>query len=512
MFSRFRGDRIFLQPSWRFGCARQEGAVPPRRRLFLAGKALVDLTMMPSFSTRLQTALVVVLFLASLSALLFNAVTTRLLPRQETEVRQRLREASRRMIESAEPIDESMSNQPAAGREELNQQLYEVADEVLKDFQGIEGGFYQAGSDRFAGCAFPTDEHRKDTLPRRNDPPPLETPYLRVQSNQSLDLESGEYLVSTREVGPSKVVFLTEPVGSRRPARLVGWVMYRLVGPEQLASQLSRYALSSSLALGGIVLSLALTWNLGRTLRRQRQEEERLRDELRRAEHLAALGRLLAGVAHEVRNPLAGIRSTVQLWQRLPDTARSPASLEAIVSSVDRLDAIVARLLYFSRADNAQREPVDLNHVVNESLDLLAAQAASQDVLLERNLADDLPTINASGNAIRQVALNLYSNALQAMPKSGRLICITRQRPREGQVEMLVEDTGHGISAQDQQHLFVPFFTTRPEGTGLGLALCREIILAHGGQIELAASSSAGTLFRVLLPAAPSGGATHESA
>lgn len=108
-------------------------------------------------------------------------------------------------------------------------------------------------------------------------------------------------------------------------------------------------------------------------MRQERRRREGLADELRRAEHLASLGRLLAGVAHEVRNPLAGIRSTVQLWQRLPDQARTPASLEAVLQAVDRLNGLVGRLLYFATGWD-ERRPVDLNAVVRETVELLRAR------------------------------------------------------------------------------------------------------------------------------------------
>jgi signal transduction histidine kinase len=324
---------------------------------------------------------------------------------------------------------------------------------------------------------------------------------IRLQAQQSLALGPGEFLLTVQDVGPSRVAFLTEPVGPRRPALLAVWTMYRLTGPELLESQLRRYRVSAGLALGGIAVSLVLTVNLGRTLRRQRREQERLREGLRRSEHLAALGKLLAGVAHEVRNPLAGIRSTVQLWQRLPDTARSPESLAAVVHAVDRLNDIVTRLLYFARADRAERQPVDVNQVLVETLKLLEAQAAAQGVSLEPDLAPDLPPVSGSPAALQQVFLNLATNGLQAMPQGGRLRCVTRPDPRNRLVEVRVADTGKGVSAEDRKHLFEPFYTTRPDGTGLGLALCREIVLSHGGRLELEPADAPGATFRVLLPA-----------
>ncbi len=203
-------------------------------------------------------------------------------------------------------------------------------------------------------------------------------------------------------------------------------------------------------------------------------------------------------MAHEVRNPLAGIRSTVQLWERLPDTARTQGSIQAIVQAVDRLNDIVSRLLYFSRSDRAERQPIQVNDL-SETLGLLEAQASSQAVSLELERERDLPEVLASASALQQVFLNLATNALPAMPHGGRLHCLTGSLPEGHRIEIRFADTGPGISLEDRKHLFEPFFTTRPEGTGLGLALCREIVLQHGGQIELA-DGRPGTTFRVTLP------------
>ena len=434
------------------------------------------------------------------------------------------------------PDGQSSTAEPELGRlnaedgiqfDALNERLRAVSKKVLADFPGVEGGFYlNAEFDKFAGYGFPTEQpdslavggesspvpkmDRSPTgkdlaqppVPRRGDePPPKETPFILVEAKHSLALDAGEFHFDLRTVGHSRVAISTEPVGPTRPARLATWTMFRVTGPESMANQVQRFQVSTGLALGGIALAVLLTLNLGRTLKRQRLEQERLRDELRRSEHLAALGKLLAGVAHEVRNPLAGIRSTVQLWQRLPETAQSPDSIHAVVEAVDRLNEIVSRLLYFARVDNAERQSVSVNSVLTETLNLLEAQAASRSVAVERDLDTSLPGVSGSATALRQVFLNLATNALQAMPQGGRLHCCTRHGLPLRTVEIRFTDTGPGISPDDRKHLFEPFFTTRPEGTGLGLALCREIVLQHCGQIE-AEADFPGATFRVVLPVA----------
>ncbi|HXT60726.1 MAG TPA: ATP-binding protein [Pirellulales bacterium] len=474
-------------------------------------------------SLRLQTALVVLLFLGSLSALVFNVFTAQVSPEREREVRRQLREASRRMVDEASTPAVSTGGQGAADFERLNGRLAEIAEGALADFPGIEGGFYlNQGLDRFAGYAFPTREpergpprekrpHEKkrpppppasrSSSPRpRTDPPPNELPYIRLQAKHSLDSEPGDFLLSIHDIRLSRVMIVTEPVGRARPAPLAAWVMYRLVDPGQLDNQVKRYQASTGLAIGGLALALLLTLSLGRSLSHQRVEQQQLREELRRSEHLAALGKLLAGVAHEVRNPLAAIRSTVQLWQRLPETARTPASLDAVIQAVDRLNGTVSQLLLFSRVDQSQREPVDVNQLWRETLELIAAQAAEQRVECVSDLAADLPLVAGSASALRQVFLNLATNALQAMPEGGRLQIRTACDARGGEVEIQVSDSGPGISAEHQRHLFEPFFTTRPDGTGLGLAMCREILVQHGGQIEYLAAAGPGAAFRLRLP------------
>jgi signal transduction histidine kinase len=276
--------------------------------------------------------------------------------------------------------------------------------------------------------------------------------------------------------------------------------MARVTSPEQQLGELHRSRASAWLALGGIGLSLVLTVNLVRTLRRERRQREGLAEELRRAENLASLGRLLAGVAHEVRNPLAALRSTVQLWQRLPDRARTPESMDAVVHSVDRLNDLVSRLLYFARSGHDARRPVDLNGLVRDACELLRAQADGQKVTLGADLDAGLPQLWGSAQALQQVVLNLAANALQAMPGGGQLEFRTRWHPSEDEAELRVRDTGPGVPEEARARLFEPFFTTRTEGTGLGLALCLEIVRQHGGRIDLADGDERGAEFVVRLP------------
>lgn len=468
------------------------------------------------FPLRWQIILVVGLFLASLTVLLSSSLGVMQLPARERESRRQLTESSHRMAEAAAALLDEL---PTTARREpppdWERRLTEISERALQDYKGVEGGFYLAGDwDRFAAHAFPNDPHRppepppppkkkhgkKPPPPRplSPDPPPREKDPVHEQCVSSLNDDAP--IVQVREITPSRVMIVTEPVGPQRPARMTTWVLTRLTSPEHTAADLSRFRMATWLALAGILAALALTASLGRNLRLERRQRDQLREELRRSEHLAALGKLLAGVAHEVRNPLAAIRSTAQLWQRLPEAQRDPSAMDTIVQGVDRLNALVSRLLFFARSAHEERRSADLNAIVQETLTLLHAQAESQRVKVRTELAADLPAISASVQALQQVVLNLTTNALQAMPGGGTLLCRTRRLEGPSGVELCVADTGPGVAAAELPHLFEPFHTTRPEGTGLGLALCREIVQQHGGRIELDAQPGWGAVFRVTLP------------
>ncbi len=287
------------------------------------------------------------------------------------------------------------------------------------------------------------------------------------------------------------------------------WTMKRLIDPLFLDRSISGYRRAAALALGGIALALVLLTSLARTVRRQSIERDKLQAELRRSERLAALGQLLAGVAHEIRNPLAGIRSTVQLWQR--GIGPDPESFNDLKAEVDRIERIVASLLQFSRADTNDLAPGDLNAVVNEAARLARGLAEERDIRLELALDPGLPAVSMNADALLQVFRNLTTNAIQAMPEGGRLRLATRRLEGVGTtngqrgplVEASVADTGPGLSPILLNHLFEPFQTTKTDGTGLGLAIAHEIALAHHGTLSAENSTAGhGAVFRLHLPVA----------
>jgi signal transduction histidine kinase len=385
-------------------------------------------------------------------------------------------------------------------REELGRRLAREAEAVMAEYPGVMGGFFLREEGQFLP-AFPSERYPTDG-PR--DQPDEADLYDMVETHVDAAIRKRRGMSVVEDVAPSRPVAVrTAPVWVDAQVVAAAWTMTRLVDPLFLDDSIRGYRTAAGLALGGIGLSLLLTIGLARTVRRQAEERARLQSDLRRSERLAALGKLLAGVAHEVRNPLAGIRSTAQLWQR--GIGLDEESVAGLVGEVDRLEGIVSRLLHFSRADAQAHEPGDLNDVMAEAARLAEGPADSQGVRVEFAPDPGLPTTVMARPAILQIFRNLTSNAIQAMPGGGMLRLATRHDPASRTVEAIVSDTGPGLAPEALKHLFEPFFTTKSEGTGLGLAIAREIALAHRGDLRVGNRlDGTGAVFTLVLPAASS--------
>jgi two-component system sensor histidine kinase AtoS len=247
-------------------------------------------------------------------------------------------------------------------------------------------------------------------------------------------------------------------------------------------------------AVGGTVLGAVVTLE-------DVSDIKALTDQLIRADRLAAMGELTAGVAHEVRNPLGIIRASVQLLEDAHcDAARIQEAAEVIKQEIDRLDRVIKALLDFGKPSKPTLVRTDLNEVLADVVLFTNRFAKQSGVRIEERLAPNLPPVEGDPDQIKQVFLNLVTNAVQAMGESGGTIAI-ETNVNQDYVETVVRDNGPGIDPADLPKVFDPFFTRRTEGTGLGLTIVHRIIDEHEGHIEVE-SSPEGTVFRVTLPAA----------
>jgi len=230
-------------------------------------------------------------------------------------------------------------------------------------------------------------------------------------------------------------------------------------------------------------------------------EFKRLLDQTIQSEKLAEVGRLTAGIAHEINNPLAMVAYATELLKReKPLSNFQEEMLEKIEMEVERLKSLTGGLLSFSSNRETQSRLVNLNDLIDEVLKLLRFELQRKSIQLDIEFSD-IPVITADPNKLKQVIINLVMNAVHAMQGQGRIVLRTAFN-MNGTLELQVEDNGPGIAPELREQIFAPFFTTKPEGegTGLGLYICQNIINGHGGSITLDSQPEVGTIFRVNLP------------
>ncbi len=255
-------------------------------------------------------------------------------------------------------------------------------------------------------------------------------------------------------------------------------------------------------AVGGRILGAVVTIE-------DVSEIRALTEQLIRADRLAAMGELTAGVAHEVRNPLGVIRASVQLLEDADcDAVRIREAGNVIKQEIDRLDKVIKALLDFGRPSSPTMLLTDPVDVLTDVVLFTSRFAGQSEVEIEERFPSDLPRVIADPDQLKQVFLNLITNAVQAMEETGGTIVLSA-RDKEDFLEVSVADTGPGIPAEDLGKVFDPFYSTRDAGTGLGLTIVHRIIDEHDGHIEVQ-SGPDGTTFTVSLPVALSEDETTE--
>jgi signal transduction histidine kinase len=389
---------------------------------------------------------------------------------------------------------------------------------VLRNFSGIEGGIYLTALDRVVGYANPGNPAA--TAPQ---PPSPEMGFIRSLAGRAVEAE--------------RIVSQTDRwgVGAAVPAQSGGaviWTLRRIpLGRDPLAETgrgwLAALVLSTLLGMVGIV---SIWYMLHRGVADIRRGLHRLEDdftyrfpmirgdfgqiamaingmaerrmaleaELRRQDRLVALGKVVSGVAHEIRNPLNSMKLTLQLLdRRLKKGVPVSHEIQESLHEIDRLDMILGRLLAFGRPSMMNRQVQNLAPMIEQAIKMVQDAVRQKGVRMIALGLRDGPTADVDGPQIVQVLINLLLNAIDASSASGT-VRVEVQR-RDDTARILVSDTGPGIPEESRPHIFDAYFTTKPNGMGLGLAVSREIVANHGGTLEFE-TGPAGTSFILLLP------------
>ncbi|MCD6333891.1 MAG: response regulator [Candidatus Latescibacteria bacterium] len=268
---------------------------------------------------------------------------------------------------------------------------------------------------------------------------------------------------------------------------------------EQDVHILETFANQASVAIENARLSIRLEEKV-RQLAHAHQELQENQVRLMSAERLAAVGEMAARIIHEIKTPLISIGGFARLIRKtLPRGDPNITSYLTIISEeVSRLERVIENLLVLAKPGHQNARPDDLNEVVETTLLLVSEHAEETHIRIQTSLDPDMPLFEFDRNQLRQVLLNLFQNAIHAMPNGGSLQVTTRQKNPFSQI--LVRDTGVGIPNEHLEKLFVPFFTTRPNGVGLGLSIAQKILQDHNGFIEVTSEVGVGTTFAVNLP------------
>jgi C4-dicarboxylate-specific signal transduction histidine kinase len=245
------------------------------------------------------------------------------------------------------------------------------------------------------------------------------------------------------------------------------------------------------------------------TKRKQAEESlQQAQTNLQRLNRVMLLGEMTASIAHEINQPLAAVVAHAGAGLRwldrpVPDLAEARATLQEIVRDGHRAAEVIESIRSLFRVANQERSPISINAIILEAFDLTGAELRSERILVVTDLAADLPVISASKVQLQQVILNLVTNAVEAMrpiTDRARMLKVSSRFVSGQGVLIDVADSGTGIEPKNVEGLFDAFFTTKPDGTGMGLAICRSIVEAHGGQLSAAPNEPHGAVFRFTLP------------
>lgn len=397
-----------------------------------------------------------------------------------------------------------------------------VAATVLRSYEGVQGGFLLARERRIAGFASPT-------LPSAQEPVGAHAERLRSIAQDLGDRaapriervsDGRDWLVvavarvaghdvyawSLKRLGETR-----DPAAEARRWRLAALVLSALIGLGGMISitvHLRRGVDSVNEGLARLESDFAyrlpeIQGDFGRissAINQMADRRKALEKTVRQQDRLAALGKVVAGVAHEIRNPLNSIRLSLELLhRRLQRGAARGEEVRGAMEEVDRLDRILSRLLAFGRPSLEHRELQPMSPLVDRAVAMVRelSERKGVDIRVARNGSEPIEA-DVDALQIEQVLINLLLNAIEASPPAGAVEVYAQAG--EGAIELRVKDQGPGIPPSIRDHVFDPYFTTKDSGNGLGLAVSREVVANHGGQLDFE-TGERGTTFRLKLPA-----------
>jgi len=223
-----------------------------------------------------------------------------------------------------------------------------------------------------------------------------------------------------------------------------------------------------------------------------------------RSDRMALVGQMASGLAHEIKNPIAGISAAIQIIsQGLSETDTNREIFYEIQCQIERMKRTLSDLLSYAKPRKPQLLPCDVNGLIRRSVALMEPNAKRQGVAVDMKLQEGLPLCRVDPDMIQQVLLNLFLNGIQAQPGGGRMVLMTSlQEPGNGPLVITLQDAGPGIPPEVRKRIFDPFFTTKHTGTGLGLAISDQILEEHRGRLEIESKPGQGTTCRIYLPVA----------
>ncbi|HEX4990499.1 MAG TPA: ATP-binding protein [Candidatus Binatia bacterium] len=271
------------------------------------------------------------------------------------------------------------------------------------------------------------------------------------------------------------------------------------------------FALMAIIGTLGLIGLAKLRQSQAAAREREISDQERsavMQAELARVSRLTTMGQMAASIAHEINQPLAGVVNNANaglrwLTNRPPNIDEVRAALRRIVNDGERGSGIIESIRAMLKKDDRKRVKLDLNELIRDVMRLSKGQFQRHGVSIRSELADNLPTVSADRVQLQQVILNLLMNAAEATASNSnqeRLVCVRSEKHDSDWVRISVEDSGTGIKPEDEKRIFEAFFTTKTDGMGMGLSICRSIVQSHGGRITAARAMSRGSVFQVTLP------------